>query len=54
MSTGNVSPPKQEFANRKAMVYNAKGELIARAKSTTMARRISEALNRHTPNRKGY
>lgn len=29
-------------------------EMVAQAKSATFARRIANALNRHTPNEKGY
>lgn len=29
-------------------------EMVAQAKSATFARRIANALNKHTPNEKGY
>lgn len=52
----NYMPPRLRglifVAVRRAVMRGS--EMVAQAKSATFARRIANALNRHTPNEKGY
>jgi hypothetical protein len=48
----DYNPPPPKFVAIRATVMRG-AELIARAVSKTMAKRIANALNKHAPNREG-
>jgi hypothetical protein len=53
VTTTTTAAKLLRFAARKDIVYDSRGNMVCKAKSTTYARRIANSLNHYQPNERG-